>query len=1044
MTGTYFTAEEPMLLRVSTLPREGISGLLPQTAVSGEMSEEQLVSYVRELASHAVLRESVAISSGSLSHTLDKIGHGALPSRKKLLGTAISLTKYALRLTGRPTPFGIQAGVSIATAAERAAVRRTVPTKRVSHDARWAERATGLLLADDGVRNALTVVANDLCLLRGGRLVLPYARGADTTGDQAATSRNGSVSVRVTRLLSAVLAATRTPVTYRDLVRDTVRNFPELTGERVDGYLRELIGREVLLTSLDTQDFGGAIPGAAGTGLPAALPGIAEAVRRYTEQDLGRGRAAFEHAAATARDAVGDAVGAAENPLQVDLGADIEATLPHQVLREVESYASTLWRIAPEVPSHPHMTAYFDAFVDRYGRYGAERLETLVDSHRGLGFPTGYLHPRVEPSGLGAYERPVPEGENRERYEVTAELLHRALRGGRGEVTLGPAEIERLARHSTSEAPPSSMDLCFQLLSPGLAELTAGDFTLVASPLVGSRVIGATLGRFAELTGHTEAIAALCTDARSAPPDTLYAQVMFRPSNLRARNVMRTPRLSRHTLPVGTFPGRDAGAIDWRELIVYCDGRALRLYWERAGRHVQPFVPHMLALAERAPNLARFLSELRYTSGTKPWTPWSWAGFEAMPDLPRVRVGRVIAFPRTWRPTAALRQAAQQKDTWERGLRAWRERAQIPGAVSVARVDRVYPIDLDNAFHAEMFRRDVLKGGVMVTETTGAKERDSGWLDGRSNEIVVPLRSARRPAPTRAVTRDLARTVFAQPRHEPGGEWAYVQVHADTSAHGTFLSRHLPQVVRAVAADTDRWFFLRFGSPGPHLRLRFHRGSPEAGSRLLDSLLTALSTVRASRAIREVTVHTYEPEVSRYGGPEALPLAERVFCTDSQTAVNQIGLLQGGAGAAMGPVTLLAANHACLLTALGFDWPAWAAKQFPRSRDGEVSRAEIDAARDLITAHDTARRVAEVLPAANLEQAWTGNVAAKEYGELLWHPSSALTPVQRDHAVLSLLHMQHNRLIGSDEHSERRALTLLGHVARGLAHPGGPELGGTE
>ena len=1002
------------------------------------MSNEELVSYILDLASNQIFRESIAVSSSSLSAMLDKVERGVPHSRKKLLGTAISLTRYALRTTGRPTPFGIHAGVSVATAAERAAVRRTGHTKRVSHDARWASRAAELLLENDGVRNALTVVANDLCQLRGGRLVLPPARGGGPSGDPAPRSPHGSVTVRVTNVLASVLAATRTPVTYQNVVLGTVHAFPELTVERVDGYVRELIGWEVLLTSLDTGDFG-AIPAHPGAELPAALPRIAAAARHYEEQDIGQGLAAYEQAAAVAR----DAIGGGDHPLQVDLGTDIEATLPHRVLREIESYASTLWRIAPDVPSHPHMTAYFDTFVDRYGRYGAERLESLVDSHRGLGFPTGYLHPRVEPSGLGAYERPVPEEETRERYEVMAELLHRGLTSGRGEVTLGAAEVDRLSRHSVSQAPPSSMDLCFQLLAPSLGRLTAGDFELVASPLVGSRVIGATMGRFAELTQQTEAMATLYTDAPSEAPDTVYAQVLFQPNNLRARNVMRTPPLSAHTLPVGTFHDPSDGTIDWRELIVYSDGRALRLYWERAGRHVQPFVPHMLALAERAPNLARFLSEIRYTDGTKAWTPWSWVGFEAMPDLPRVRVGRVIAFPRTWRPTAELRRAAQDPATWACGLQTWRERATIPNEVSVARLDRVYAIDLDNVFHGEMFRRDVLKGGVMVTETIGAKESETGWLDGRSNEIVVPLRSAAPSVPARVHTRDRSCAVIDRTRHEPAGEWAYVQVYADTSAHNTFLSRHLPQVVRAVATDIDRWFFLRFSSPAPHLRLRFHRKSPEVGTRLLETLLTTLSTVRASHAIREVTVNTYEPEVSRYGGPDALPLAERVFCTDSQTAINQVALLEGGSAPAVEPVTLMAANHACLLTSLGFDWSAWAGEQFPRSRDGEVSRAEIDAACQLITPHDTARRVTELLPTANLAQAWTGNVAAKEYGELLWRTPSVLTPVQRDHAILSLLHMQHNRLIGSNEDSEQRSLTLLGHVARRLSRPSPPDQGET-
>lgn len=1020
MKAGYFTSREPLMLRAVATSQSPAEIPSPPASETYDFCDLDLLAQIRLLASDRRLRDAVAVSSPSLDKTLERLLEGAELPRKRLMKMAVSLTKYALRIAGRPTPFGLHAGVSVLETAGTARVEHTERRVRARFDEAWFSEVARTLLTYSSVRHALNVVVTNLGYVRGDRLVLPSTKAPDGTGEKG----SGQASIRMTPLLATVRETAAKPIRYAELVDRLADTLLDTPAEQVDRYLLGLVQNGVLLTSLRS-DLLDELPHDGTCPESDTMRELRTRLRRYEERpDSAEGIEDLRAASRTAKGLAETTKGA----IQVDLDLGIRAAVPPGVLAEIESYASSMWRITPDEPSHPHMVSYFYAFMDRYGKYGAVRLEQLIDSHRGLGFPTGYRHPlvnsRVFPDVTGTKD----ELRQARREEHVAVLLHSGLTHPDGEVVLDESDMELLA--DSTQAPPYDMDLCFQLRARDTDALNAGDFELVSSPLVGARVMGATMGRFAELTGSVDRLAALYPSGHSSG---IHAQVFFEPTSTRARNVMRTPRLVPFTLPIGTFVDREDGGrpIDWRELVVHSDGTRLRLHWPREDTEVHPFVPHMLALQGGAPNLARFLSELRYTSGRKAWREWNWKGYDALPMLPRVRIGKVVAFPKTWRATPALRQAAGDPSAWHEAVPRWREASRVDRRVGVVDQDRVYALDLDDAFHREILRRDLLKGGVTLMEGPGTGEEDFGWLQGRSNEIVVPLRGRagtddpRPPHPP---------AVIEPVHHDLGGDWAYVRLYADLDTHDELIARHLPQVIREMADLADQWFFIRFNDPEPHIRLRLHSADARTTGRMHERLHENLRALVRKGLLRRVSAESYEPETERYGGPEALSLVERIFCVDSQVAVNQIRLLNRGQALDVAANTVLVADYASLLEALGVDWTTWAAERFMKSRDGAVGRDQIDEVCRIVTAKDVARSVTERLPALDLVRAWGDNAAARGYGESISRDRSRFSEKQQNYAISSLLHMQHNRLVGVNPENEERSLILLGHAARRLRH----------
>jgi lantibiotic biosynthesis protein len=86
-----------------------------------------------------------------------------------------------------------------------------------------------------------------------------------------------------------------------------------------------------------------------------------------------------------------------------------------------------------------------------------------------------------------------------------------------------------------------------------------------------------------------------------------------------------------------------------------------------------------------------------------------------------------------------------------------------------------------------------------------------------------------------------------------------------------------------AAGSIDRWHFVRYRDSDDHLRIRFH-GTPDAlRSEVQPALERLFQRVAQGSALWRCQFDTYEREATRYGGPEAIDLAERLFDLDSET-----------------------------------------------------------------------------------------------------------------------------------------------------------------
>ncbi|MGW5902898.1 lantibiotic dehydratase [Streptomyces althioticus] len=1018
-----FEVRDPVLVRMASRPRgtdlEGVDAADP-------------VPGARRLAADPLLGQAVRVASGSLAHSLDRLtgdeGVAAL-GRKRTLSAARTLTRYARRAAARPTPFGLFAGVGRARFGSAAKAEPGAGEIAVRLDGAWLRRRVMAWLAEPSVRRRVDVVLNDLCFVRDGRLCL-------RTGGQER-------SVRDNALVGAVRERTRTLVAYGDLLDSLTRRFPSLDAERLDGQLAELVRRGFLLTSLTPHRIDTALLDGIEAVLDEALPDDARALRdiraacaRHERDSPGAGGDSWHRLLDEVRrlDVPGtDGDAQARPPVHVDLHVRGEFVLPETVGREVCRYAGAVWSITPEWTTLAYMRDYRDRFIERYGTACAVPLGELADPHRGLGLPPEY---GAEPT----YARTGPGDEvDGPRRAFVGELIQEAVLSG-GDLVLTDEVVRRLAdvaRHDPEAAPPRGLELCFQVLADSTAALDRGDFRLLGSPHIGAWAAGATAGRFAEAAGLTADLSRLAAETSGDPDgEVIAAQVELLPREPRGLNIVQVPRLLPYRIPVGVPDDRDdPRCLDWRTLLVAAGSDGLRLLHPESGRPVRPVLPHMLALDAQAPPVARFLMDLA-TARPRVWSGWDWAGHDTLPYLPRVRYGRVVVMPKRWLPGRRLRDAARAKgaEVWEENLDAWRRRLAVPDRLHIARNDQMYPVDLRDRWDRELLRSELTAPHprFVLYEDLTADGAGLGWNGGHSTEIVVPLAGARPSGgATGTVDEERVRTAPAvRPAptrfHLPGEDWLFVKWYAEPSAHEALLADHLPAVLGEIEDDVDRWFFVRYQDPDPHLRLRFHGDGEALNGRVLPALSRASRVLVESGALRSMTLDTYRPESDRYGGEALQEAAERLFRTDSLSAIVH---LRAARGAARGlPADVLAGlGHAVLLESLGdWDWCGWVDRMFTKSEEHEVYQRQRALADRLITPGNVVASAAEALGAPALRSLWADSDEPRAYGRAVLSAPEA----DRDEALLSLLHMRHNRHFGIDRSAEARGYAVLRGAVR--------------
>jgi thiopeptide-type bacteriocin biosynthesis protein len=144
------------------------------------------------------------------------------------------------------------------------------------------------------------------------------------------------------------------------------------------------------------------------------------------------------------------------------------------------------------------------------------------------------------------------------------------------------------------------------------------------------------------------------------------------------------------------------------------------------------------------------------------------------------------------------------------------------------------------------------------------------------------------PVPTTSVRR----------RFPPGSEWLYAKLYAGAATADHVLTHAIGPLMDSALASgaADRWFFIRYGDPDLHLRVRLHGDPARLNAEVLPDVEVAAAAAVDAGQVWRVQLDTYEREMERYGGDRGIELAEQVFHADSDAVLAILRSLSGDDG----------------------------------------------------------------------------------------------------------------------------------------------------
>jgi hypothetical protein len=549
-SSTLYTAAGFFLLRAPVLPAHVFSQIASTGARAGrnegepETTPQRSYELLQTMAAQPEIELALAASSFAL---LEGITHIQQGERSRRVERAYSrLLRYIIRMSTRPTPFGMFAGITVGTFAKNTAMCLSTPIIqkiRSRPDMNWLLSVIKKIEQTQELVPHLYMVVNQTIYFTGGRAILPCA---DIYGQQD----QRSISLRATPVVHYILDLARQPIPFHDLHAALLERFPQARPEQADRLLLQLWENHYLTSNL-RPSLTTANPASYTLShlihVPAA-GAISEQLSQVLQKTEEIDRAGTGGSSVLLRDLkrlqeqlVPDCQ---TLPFQIDTALQLKTRQLTQTIGAAAAQtAETLLRLSRLSQGLLHLQEYRAAFLERYGMEAEVPLLELLNPETGLDAPSTY----TQPPRTYQFPYPLQPPDMRRRDTILGGLIAQAINERSLEVELTAALLRQLEQWTLQAGtlPPPSLEIYLQLHAASQEALDRGEWRAVVSPNCGSPGGGRTFCRFFDLLGveDLEALQRFIKQEEALSPDVVFAELSYLPTTARAANVAVRPVL---------------------------------------------------------------------------------------------------------------------------------------------------------------------------------------------------------------------------------------------------------------------------------------------------------------------------------------------------------------------------------------------------------------------------------------------------------------------------------------------------------------------
>ncbi|MGO4894695.1 lantibiotic dehydratase [Flavobacterium sp. W21_SRS_FM6] len=823
------------------------------------------------------------------------------PDSKQGRKVEFALIKYFIRMTSRSTPFGLFAGIGLGGVSAESQLDFSIgeSKKRVSRlDMGFIANLQSLISSTSACRNDLKVKCNPSLFLVGDdwRYIEEYTK-KDNRYYRLSSAENDP-------FLKSVIEMSAVPVERDSLINSLCQLDMNITDEEANDYLTLLIEEKILIYQLDMPITGKRIDRAFESTLLSLpkleqLPQYQQALQKVDALDSGFVNILqdyyelFEQLQKLVPDIK------INNILQVDYfhsskSLSLSKTFSQNLIYDLDK----LNRLST---GNSNLDGFKQRFNQRYGQK-AIPLNKLMDDEIGLGFSQnkGFESPLI---GTVPFLKSGPEESkvSIKQLKLDQLLLDKLIKAKSSNaiefeikdddlIEFGEPNLDRI---------PFSFSAMMSIYAENNGSLDKGNYRISLPSLSGPSAAN-LLGRFCHLDKKLETdVKALLRQEESSYPDAILAEIVHFPQG-RIGNVIARPLLRDHEIPFMTDSSADKEfQIDIKDLWVFIEQNRMVLWSKSKNIEIIPRLSSAHNFANNSLGLYTFLCSLQHQNYSLPGFQWS-NTFAKQQYLPRVVIGKIICSPQMWRIKSDewLTLKGLKEVDFEEKVHKFKLKYSLPNWIRYSVGDNSLQIGLDNILLVDTFLNEIKKGQLVTVSEVLSETLPMAVKHGKDqiqHEIIVPLiKSGTFKSKLNAERHFLPKSVV-KPEIIPGNEWLMLKIYTGNITAERILKEKLTPVINKFVKESApkevNWFYMRYGDPDWHIRLRIHSAYENLYLNIQSDLNKVLSPLYEQGLVNKIEQSTYQREIARYGGSKGILLSERLFQYDSECCLSLIRII---------------------------------------------------------------------------------------------------------------------------------------------------------
>lgn len=538
-------------------------------------------------------------------------------------------------------------------------------------------------------------------------------------------------------------------------------------------------------------------------------------------------------------------------------------------------------------------------FYERYENREVSLLEVL-DNEIGIGYAknnnnTGDVNPLID-------DLVFPYGNANEgeiKWDDVQTFLFRKLLKANQEnhysISLSETDVKDFSENWNDL--PNSFSLKFSHLGRRNGE----DFLSLQG--VGGGSATKLLGRFAL---DNKKIAGLVKEIVKAEKelseDLVLAEIVHLPEN-RVGNILMRPAFRDYEilfLSNSTLPKNQQIKLD--DLYISLKNNRLILRSKRLKKEVVPYLGNTHNYMFNSLPCYHFLCDLQ-SQNLREGIFFNWGNMKShFTFLPRVEVENVVISSATWQLNKINYQSLiEEKNDPLIEIRKMQEIWKWPDLIFLVDGDNELLINLKdelsiNMFIAELKKRPfVILKEFLFDKTTSIVKNEQGVS--YANEFIATLIKSKQNSNI-VTSRDFKNSERKIERNfSLGSNWLYYKIYSGVKTADKLLTDVIRPLVEELIERKliDSWFFIRYGDPEKHIRVRFHLLNIDVLGEVIRLFQKAIFLYEKEGLVWKIQTDTYQREVERYG-ENTMELSERLFYFDSNCTVNMLDLIHGDQG----------------------------------------------------------------------------------------------------------------------------------------------------